>query len=693
MDMIFYKRFKETFFFLLTGVFLFSAAELKSQNILSNSGFENDLQDWQSWTNDEYSASFAASTSEQYEGSKSLHVNVADVKDEYWAFRYHNIRLRQKGLSLNDGDIIHLSLWAKYAGADAHPMIQAGIARDTLESGIMPEKDPSTIFWDLLDDDMVNFSLTEDWKQYQMELIVTRDAGTDAVFILRFGGMTGDFYVDDIQLEKSGQIEPADPWLDNAQKRIDTLRKANLVLKLEDVNGQAASGANVSAELLRHNFQWGSAVRYVSPFSWDNDDRVWEREEILKTFNTIVNEDDFKWPEVEPTQNNVNYDDVNLYLDWKDTNNLQFRGHCLYWTKEMWMPSWWNNLNTSDKISALKTRCTRDVSYFKGRVPDYDVVNEPVHFPYVEDQVGDSIYRKTFEWAHLADSQAKLYVNDWWNIDKWDSWRLKKWVQTRLSNNTPIHGIGFQGHWDNERVDWREVKFKTDYLADIGLPLKITEFDMHYDQIGMTRVEQAADYGKIMRLVFSHPAYNGFLIWGIRDGWRDNAGIYNDDFSPRPARDTMHYLIKERWTTDTQSISDQEGIVSFNGYYGDYRVIIENGEVSDTMFVNFSDSATSKTLVLADDLVGQNFEIAGEPKQKVKLFPNPCNNELSVLFPDQTAHRLRVVIYNMQGQRMYAYDHVAQNELVLNVDYLPKGQYILSLTEDDEVRNLRFMKR
>lgn len=665
--------------------FLFICHYTFAQNLLLNSGFEDSLDNWSTRVaNSDYTATFTVTTAETYNGSKSLFVDVTKVKADYWAFRYHNIRIAQSGFSCADGDVLLLRFWAKCLNnVELHPMIQAGVARNTTEQ---------SDFWALEDYDMSNFWVTNQWAQYEMKLVITKNTGSDIKLILRFGGMTGNYYVDDIELIKSGSIISDNNWLQQAQNRIDTLRKGNLQLTILDKDGEPMANTQISVELLRHNFQWGTAVQSVTPTTFNNATYQWERTEILTIFNTIVNENDFKWPQVEPTRNTVNYNNVNLYIDWKDSNNLQFRGHCLYWTKEMYMPSWWPALNNTDKISSLKTRCQRDVSYFKGRVKEYDVVNEPVHFPYVEDQIGDSIYTQTFNWVHNADTQAVLYVNDWWNIDKWDSWRLRRWVEKRQSEGAVIHGIGLQSHWDNERVDWREVKYKSDYLAETGLKLKITEFDMDYIRIGMTRVQQATDYGIIMRLAFSHPAYDGFLIWGLKDGWRDDAGIYNDDNTPRPSRDTMYKLIKQIWTTNLSGQTNALGGYAFNGYYGNYKVTVTYENQQKIQYVNFSADNKIKSVQTEHDFVS-SVSNAAPLAFNIKTWPNPASNFLFVKVEDETNKKIHVRLYSVGGMPVYDYVHRTNEEFTVNLRGLSSGDYLLSVEKDQILKFSKIMVR
>ncbi|MBD3420730.1 MAG: hypothetical protein GF398_11485 [Chitinivibrionales bacterium] len=646
--------------------------DVSGAGLLSNGDFENGFSAWQTKVNAPYQADFSVSNSHPHTGSGSARIKVTNSANEYWAFRYHHVRMKQTGFSLRKNDIVRLQFNARYQGSHRHPMVQAGFA---------PDKPEAKDFWDLEDDDMSNFLISGDWRHYSMDLIVTRNAGSDIAFLMRFGGMTGEYFIDGISLEVVDNRSSENDWLTNAQTRIDTLRKGNLKLLLQGRNSTIVPNSKVEVTLLRHNFQWGTSVRSADKSNWTSSDRRWERREILKLFNTIVNENDFKWPETESSRNTPNYGSIDPWLDWKDDHSLQFRGHCLFWPKEMWMPGWWPGLKTADQIESIRIRCTRDVARFGERVNEYDVVNEPVHFTFVEDLVGESIYRKAFEWAHQANPTAKLYVNDWWNIDKWDSWRLRTWTEKRLAEGAPVHGIGLQAHWDNERVDWQEVRFKSDYLAETGLPLKVTEFDMDVNRIGMTRKEQASDYATMMKLVFGHPAYEGFLIWGLQDGWREDAGIFNDNKSPRPVRDTMHHLIREVWTTDTGGTTGSDGTFAFDGYFGDYRVVTTLKNQRDTFEVNFSkENHVGPVQTLYDgtpppDSFPSFLHNPRDKKQFHNHSPRFFADGTSIVFEDITLGSA-LSIYGPSG-RLYLHHRLTDKTTSMKIDLPRPGVYVV----------------
>lgn len=546
---------------LLVNTFIFGYG----QNVLINGDFEDGMTNWEIRLNNQVvNAEFSIADKHNQSSNKSLKVDVVKVVDDYWAFKLHHVEIEQSGFSVNRFDVFKLSLRTR--GSANNLLIQAGLARDN--------KDTAG-FYELEDHAMINIPLTKQWQNHEIEIIAS-ETTEDVRFVLRFGEKTGTYLVDDVILEKVSVYDDRQ-WMENSDKRIDSLRKGAFEISVVDENKNPVASAEVHMELESHKFMWGTSVYLTKPSLWNKKRWRWERQEILKTFNTIVNEDDFKWPQMEPKQGRVIYENVDLYSKWAADNNLRMRGHCLVWPKQgVYLPTWFEALPEQEAKEALKTRIQREMNYYEGKMCEYDVLNEPVHNPFLGNWLGDTIYHDMFFWARKTDPSAGLYVNEWWNFDYWDHYRFRKYVDSLLSQNTPLDGLGLQGHMDRP-FNWLQFKFKLDYLAEAGLPLKITEFDINVDGLGLSLEEQAQYYSDIMHLTFSHPAMDGFLIWGLTDGWRDNAGIYNDDLTPRPAAGMMHYLIKEKWDTEKKGETSNNGRFNFRGFKGYYKITVKKG--------------------------------------------------------------------------------------------------------------------
>ncbi len=559
---------------------------IAGQNMLLNGNYSQGLKDWEVRLNNTDAKAVFTVTDDQIENQKSiLKVHVTDVVNDYWAFKFHHIEVEQSGFSINRFDVFKLSLRTKGFGSNL--LLQIGLARKNNES---------SDFYQLDDHAMVNIPVSGDWQHHEIELISSETTG-DVRFVMRFGEKTGTYFIDDVKLEKVSEFRDKN-WMKNVDARIDSLRKGRFKIVVLENNDHPVPKALVTIRLANHKFMWGTSVYLVTPEKWNKNRYNWERQEILKTFNTIVNEDDFKWPQMEPRQGKVIYKNVDLYTEWASENNIRMRGHCLVWPKKgVYLPEWFEALPEQHAKQALKKRIQREMKYYSKNMCEYDVLNEPVHNPFLEEWLGDSIYHYMFTWARQADPSARLYVNEWWNFDYWDHYRFRLYVDSLIADKTPLDGLGLQGHMDRP-FNWLQFKFKLDYLAEAGLPLKITEFDINVDELGLSPEEHAQYYHDMMHLAFSHPAINGFLIWGLTDGWRDNSGIYNDDFTPRPAAGMMHHLIKEKWNTDTTGMTNSNGAFGFYGFKGDYEIIIKSGNDQKKYRITLDDENPQYTISL-----------------------------------------------------------------------------------------------
>jgi endo-1,4-beta-xylanase len=75
----------------------------------------------------------------------------------------------------------------------------------------------------------------------------------------------------------------------------------------------------------------------------------------------------------------------------------------------------------------------------------------------------------------------------------------------------------------------------------------------------------------------------GFLFWGFWDArhWRPGAGLFDHDFKPKAAADSVYRLIHEVWTTSRTLRLDSRGRAEFRGFYGDYDVRVRCSDGTD----------------------------------------------------------------------------------------------------------------
>ncbi len=368
-------------------------------------------------------------------------------------------------------------------------------------------------------------------------------------------------------------------WYNEAQDRIDTLRRGEFTLDIRDKDGQPFAG-EVKVRMVKHEFPFGIAFDF---YEGDIDTDVptetqWMKAAMYKYFNYGVSGNSFKWSGIDPWGNGPDYTNFDYAVEWTQSVGWDLRAHTLLWGgaegDNHAMPQWVTNLGSAEAVYAeCEDRIKREVSKYKGVIKEYDVINEPLHATYTQDLYGDSLNWKCFQWAHEVDPDAEYYINEY-NVEYgWgDADEYVTLINEVRAKGGPVTGIGIQAHfWDCCRPDVNDLVTQVNKLATVGLPIRLTEYDYGGN---LTEEEQAEDFIKVATIAFSHPSINGMISWGLSDlgAWREGTGYFRADHYPKLAADTLLYYTQKFWATNFDEVTGNEGQLNFDAYYGDYRV-------------------------------------------------------------------------------------------------------------------------
>ena len=390
------------------------------------------------------------------------------------------------------------------------------------------------------------------------------------------------------RLTYEGQAPDA-PWRAEARDRIDRYRKAELSVAVLDADGRAVPDARVHLQQTRHAFVFGTAMNLA--FASSGDPRVPRYLEALtQRFNGVVFENELKWhgPELR------NPAAVEMGLSFIEDHDLYFRAHTLVWPGSRHMPDYINarvaRLRADPSDDAAKQELNRLVDQrieqiagrYAGRVDDWDVVNEPFTNHDLMDVLdpagtphGAGVMAHWFELARRSDPQAQLYLNDYGILTAGNLWtphqqHFYDTARQLLDAGAPLQGLGMQGHFGSPLTSPSRVWEILDRYAELGLPIKVTEYDINSDQ-----PELMADFTRdFYTAAFAHPSVESIFAWGFwsRAHWRPQAAFLNEDFSPRPHDEALRKLLFEEWWTDQTLDTDAAGQAQARVFKGEYRV-------------------------------------------------------------------------------------------------------------------------
>lgn len=440
--------------------------------------------------------------------------------------------------------------------------------------------------------------LSREWKEYCLPFTIIEDYGANESAVGIFLGFQEQIIeIADLQLLSYGTDfdikkipdtipkyrgqEPDAPWRIEADQRIEQYRKDDLELTVLDLNGNTVADAEVEIRMKRHAFGWGSAVTVDRILQQDEDGNRY-REIVEKYFNRVVFENDLKfWA----WQNIHHREKIYRASDWLKERNIDIRGHVLVW------PSWRNSpkhladwAEEPEKIRQyFRDHIKDEVEGMKGRLIDWDVVNEPYDNNDITKLLGGKEVIEWFKLSRKYDPIAKLYLNDYGilsaeGLDVKHHDYLDNIFKYLLKNKAPLDGIGFQAHFGSQATPPDKLLEILTRFGEFGLPISITEHD-----IATKDEEYQADYTRdFLTTVFSHPSVEAVLTWGFWENshWVPDAAYYRTNWSIKPAGQVWIDLVTKKWWTDIDAKTKADGKLSVRGFLGDYEITVrKNGKM------------------------------------------------------------------------------------------------------------------
>jgi GH35 family endo-1,4-beta-xylanase len=371
-----------------------------------------------------------------------------------------------------------------------------------------------------------------------------------------------------------GQAADAE-WRAPAQERINQIRKGVADITVYDEQGLPVENAEISVEMARHKFGFGSAI----PANVFLTNPTF-RNKVYELFNEVVFENDLKWP-----QFNINLTtNIRRALDSLDRHKIAVRGHNVIWPSWKFLPTSLKTLESNP--TALRAAIDKHIDevtlFTKGRLNDWDVINEPYSEKDIMTIFGNEIMADWFKRVRNNDRTVKLYLNDYdilsgggTNTKKQDSYfNLVKYIEEKGGQ---VEGIGFQGHFGSDLTSVTKVYSIIDRFAELGKEIKITEHD-----INVSQRQVQADYTRdFMTICFSHESVKSFLFWGFwaNSHWLPDGALYNSDWSIRANGEAYKDLVFNRWwTKKTDSLTNEQGKLTVEGFLGTFKYTIKSGD-------------------------------------------------------------------------------------------------------------------
>lgn len=323
----------------------------------------------------------------------------------------------------------------------------------------------------------------------------------------------------------SGGVEPAQPAQRStaAAKKPLTLRQA----APRDLRiGTAVAGGGHYEKL-----------DVPSPFTQDSTYRAL----IGREFDSVTPENQTKWEFIHPERYRYNFGPADEIAAYAKRNGMKMRGHALVWHSQN--PEWLEKggFSKAQLRAILKQHITTVVKRYRGVVYQWDVANEIFdekgQLRTKENiwlrELGPGILADAFRWAHAADPDAALFLNDYGSEGinpRTDAYyTLSKQLRKQ---GVPVNGFGAQAHFSLKYGYDTSLQANLARFDKIGMQTAITELDVRIPLTdGQPTVEQEAEqtrrYAETLKACLAVRGCSSFTLWGFTDRYS-----WVPDFSP-----------------------------------------------------------------------------------------------------------------------------------------------------------------
>jgi endo-1,4-beta-xylanase len=276
---------------------------------------------------------------------------------------------------------------------------------------------------------------------------------------------------------------------------------------------------------------YGSAVRAGA---LESDSAY--REAIIANCQLVVAEGEMKWTDIRPTRGEYRFEKADAIIDFARQNMLEVRGHTLAWYGGL--PAWTNDIaGRAEAERELVDHIKTVVSRYRGVIPSWDVVNEPlVDFPEDATSLRPCVWTKQLGPDYLSialrttaavDPQARLVLNEYDIEFKGPRFAARRKALLQLlrslrDKDVPLHGVGLQAHLFADRaIDRDGLQAFLSEIAALKLDVLITELDVvDYELPGKVSERDAMvakKAGEFLSAVCEVVRPKAILTWGVSD--------------------------------------------------------------------------------------------------------------------------------------------------------------------------------
>ena len=387
-------------------------------------------------------------------------------------------------------------------------------------------------------------------------------------------------------------------------------RKGDFTVKIMK-NGKTLDGAEVLYRLKKIDFDFGCNLFMLGQYDDPNQEETYLKQ-WKNLFNTAVVP--FYWEGTEPEQGKLRYGKnaendiyrrppVDSMTDFCKENGISMKGHPLFWQEFIpkWLPENWDEL-----YPLIEKRFQEISERYAGTIPVFDCVNEPSRL------FDQQFEYKSRDWKCIFPPEdyvkqifalgEKYFPNNELILNEATGAAFGEFrgiyggyyllLEKLLKEGVKIDRIGLQCHISDSPYyknvfDAERLYALLDGYGKLGKPLVLSEIGLSCEDEEI----QAKAAEQLYKVCFSHASMSGIFWWNLDDNGIlcekvRNAADENLPYGglcrngrPKAAYRVLDRLINHEWTTSGKTRLSNGGF-SFNGFYGEYEIVIDGKKYS-----------------------------------------------------------------------------------------------------------------
>lgn len=411
-------------------------------------------------------------------------------------------------------------------------------------------------------------------------------------------------------------------------------RKGFSEVELAYPDGRKVENAKIHFRLKRHEFFFGCNLFMLDEFP-DAEHNSAYRETFASLFNLATIP--FYWTDLEPEDGKLRFmknsrkiyrrPPPDICLEYCLANGITPKGHPLLW--DHYYPVLMLK-RENDWLTNRFERHFREIAErYRDNLKMWDVINEVLSWNPLKTPMPPEHVELVFHLAEKYFGTGSFFLYNETTENSWDRFNgpytpVNLLCEHLLRKGCRLSGVGLQYHifkTDPAQMlehGYQHTRFNPGHLFRVmdshaanSIPFQVSEVTLSgRDSLGGSLM-QAEIAERLYRLWFSHPLCHGILWWNLVDGTANDApmgsddgenkhrgGLFNYDFSEKPAAEVLRRLICKEWKTEYTMPYCSRAVNKLHGFYGLYECIVKVGAANHVFELEHFKNTSKKHLLV-----------------------------------------------------------------------------------------------